>query len=204
MTTETKRFCGKCGAPLDAEMRFCVGCGQPVAAPAPSANQPVATAQARPSGDQVLGVIAGLNKPKGLFSVQSWNLIVTRQRLVFALMTKEMMTDAARQTDDQAKAEGKGWMGRLAARFGWLQLMVDKYAAMPVDQALAENPENFGLLSSEIKKVKLERRTNSKRHTHSNHLIVEAVTGKFDFELMGGGMDEARDLLTSALGAAVR
>ena len=194
--TETCRFCGKCGAPLEADMRFCVSCGQPAAAPAQAA-------QPQPTGEQVLGVIAGLNKSKGLFSVQSWNLIVTRQRLVFVLMTKEMMNAAARQTDDQAKAEGKNWMGRLAARFGWLQLMVDKYAALPVDQSLAENPENFVLLPARIKKVKLERRTNSKQHTHSNHLVIEAVTGKYDFELMGGGMDEARDLLESVLGAAV-
>jgi len=201
--TENQQFCGKCGAPLDPNTRFCGSCGQPVASPAGAAPQAAGAVQPRTTGEQVLGVIAGLNKRKGLFGVQSWNLIVTRQRLVFALMTKEMMNDAARQTDDQAKAEGKGWMGRIAARFGWLQLMVDKYAGMPVDQALAEQPENFALLSTEIKKVKLERRTNSKQHTHSNHLIIEAVTGKHEFELMGGGMDEARELLTTALGAAV-
>jgi len=199
--TQTPRFCEHCGAALNPDARFCNLCGQAVeAAPAPAAATATPAAPAEP----VLGVIAGLQRRKGLFGSDMWNLVVTPRRLIFALMTKEAMNDAVRQMKDQAKGEGKGFWGQMVAQMGWLQLMVDKYAAMPLEQTLSEQPDNFSFALNQVKKAKIEHRLNSKQHTSSNHIILETTSGKHEFQMMGGGLDEARRLLTSVLGGAVQ
>jgi len=152
----------------------------------------------------VVGVIACIQRRKGLFGYQTFNLIVTPARLAFALMPQEMMNDAVRQTQEQAKREGKGFLARVAAQMGWLDIIVQRYAAMPVEQALAEHSENFFLRNDQIRTVKIEHRRDSKTHVSSNHLIIEALPGKYQFELKAGGREETRQLLESVLGAAVR
>lgn len=197
--TVAPRFCEHCGAPLNPGAQFCNQCGQTVKAveAAPVAGQP---APAEP----VVGVIAGLQRRKGLFGSDMWSLVVTPRRLIFALMTKEAMNDAVRQMKDQAKGEGKGFWGQMAAQMGWLQLMVDKYAAMPLDQTLSEQPDNFSFALNQVKKVKIQRRHNTKQHTSSNHIVVETTSGNHEFQVIGGGLDEVRTILTSVLGVAVQ
>jgi hypothetical protein len=174
---------------------------QPAPAPAPVPTEAVRSAD---PGEPVVGVIAGLQRRKGLLGYQTWNLVVTPQRLVFALMTQQMMNDAVRQAQEQAKREGKGLMARIAAQMGWLNLMVEKYHAMPVDAALAEQSENFFFLVNQIKKVKVEHREDRQQHTSSDHVTFEATSGKYEFELKAGRPDEARQVLASVLGAVVR
>ncbi len=199
--TQTPRFCEHCGAALNPDARFCNQCGQTVQA-VPAAPAPAAATVA--PAEPVLGVIAGLQRRKGLFGTENWNLVVTPKRLIFALMTKDMMNDAVRQVKDQAKGEGKGFWGQMVAQMGWLQLMVDKYAAMPLDQTLSEQPGNFFFLPEQVKRVKVEHRRDSENHTSSDHIIFETVAGKHQFEMKGGSPEEARRLLASVLGAAVR
>ena len=198
--TETEHFCGHCGAPLVAGAQFCGKCGETVAAAAPAE----ATIPAADQGEKVLGVIVGLQKRRGLFGSDIWSAIVTRERIAFALTTKDMMNDAVRTARDQAKSEGKGFLGQVAAQMGWMQLVVNHYAAMPVPQALAEQPGNFYFLPNQIRKVKVEHRRNSQQHMSSDHVVFETTSGKYEFQLLGGGRDEARSLLASVLGAAVQ
>jgi hypothetical protein len=108
---ELPRFCSQCGAQLEATAKFCGTCGGTAAAPEATATGtspapgPQATAAPRPqpspgvaaappvataasSGEPVLGVIAGAQRRKGLLGYQSFNVVVTRDRLVFVLMTR--------------------------------------------------------------------------------------------------------------------
>lgn len=214
--TQSPRFCENCGAPLNPGARFCGQCGQTVrAAGATPAGSPPQAVQPAPapvpapqeeagSAEPVVGVLAGLQRRKGLLGYQTWNLVVTPQRLVFALMTQQMMNDAVRQAQEQAKREGKGLMARIAAQMGWLQLMVDKYHDMPVDATLAEQSDNFFFLVNQIKKVKVEHREDRQQHTSSDHVTFETTSGKYEFELKAGRPAEARQVLASVLGAVVR
>ena len=213
--TQTPRFCEQCGAPLNPGARFCGQCGHSVKAAAAPPAPPTAAAQPAPAtapvaareagpGEPVVGVLAGLQRRKGLLGYQTWNLVVTPQRLVFALMTQQMMNDAVRQAQEQAKREGKGLMGRIAAQMGWLQLMVDRYAATPVEEALAEQPENFFFLPNQIKKVKVEHRVDHDQRTQStDHVVFETTNGKYEFELKAGRPGEAKQILESVLGNKV-
>ncbi len=201
------RFCEQCGAALGPAARFCGQCGSPVhgatAAPAQPRPQPMASQPAEP-GEPVLGVIAGAQRRKGLLGHQTFSIVVTPQRLVFAEMTQQMMKDAVRQANEEAKREGAGWLGRIAAQMGWLNVMVRRYQAMPVEQALRERPDNFFVLNSHVRKVTIDEREDVNTELSSYHLVIEATSDKYDLELKAGRPDEARQLLRGVLGAAVR
>jgi quercetin dioxygenase-like cupin family protein len=157
-----------------------------------------------PEGEPIVGVIAGLQRRKGLLGYETFNVVVTPGRLVFALMTQQMMNDAVRQAQQEAKSQGKGLLGQMAAQMGWLSIMSERYHATPVEQALTERPENFFIPNNQIRKVKVERREDRQRHTHSDHVIFEATSGKYEFELKGANPGDVRQLLGQVLGAAVR
>jgi quercetin dioxygenase-like cupin family protein len=211
--SEQPRFCEACGGPLGLGARFCGRCGQAAkplgqtaaAAVAAPAQAPSPAPAAPPtSAEPIAGVIPALQRRKGLLGYQSFNLIVTPRRLVFTLMTQQMMNDAVRQANDEAKQQGKGLLARMAAQMGWLNVVVRRYASMPVDMALAEQPDNFFVLTSQMRKVHFERHEDRQRHTHTDHVIFEATSGKYEFELKSGQPGEARELLQRVLGAAVR
>jgi hypothetical protein len=220
---ETQRFCGQCGAQLEPTARFCGQCGSTVAAqpgpavtssaPAPQTSpaampsaqpRPAAAAQPGPASEPVLGVIAGAQRRKGLLGHQTFNIVVTRERLVFALMTDKMMKDAVAEMNRRAKAEGKGLLGRIGAQMGWLNWMVERYAAMAPAAALTENKDNFFVPNSTIRKATVEEQHDQEDYRTETKLKIESVPGKFEFVLTAGNGNEARQVLRNAIGAAVR
>ena len=226
------KFCDQCGAALNPGARFCSTCGQPVRplptapqpgsaaesmqpaaqpppvqlspVPRPAPTAPPTTPQPAPGGERVLGVIAGAQRRKGLLGFQTFSVIVTPARLVFAETTSQMQKDAVREAAEEAKREGKGLLGRMAAQWGWLNRIVDKYQAMPVEAALRETRDNFFILNAHVRKVSVQEKRDMETHQRSYHLVIEASSGKYGFELKAGGPDEARQLLRQTLGAAVR
>lgn len=201
------RFCGKCGAQMDGDARFCGKCGSTVAvSPATSAQPaPVAPApvQAQPSGEPVLGVITGAQKKKGLFGFQTFSIVVTNQRLVFAEMSNKMMNEAVKEMNRRAKAAGKGLLGVIGAQMGWMNVLVEKYSSIGPDAALAESKENFFIPNNTIQKVTIWEEDNEDGPSWTM-CKIEAVSGKYEYRLTGGNGNEARKILRNAIGAAVR
>lgn len=203
---EVPPVCSQCGATLPGGSRFCGRCGAAVSGVAVPVEAAPPSAQATPAatGEPVLGVIAGLQRRKGLFGRETFNLIVTPGRLVFALMTDQMMKDAARELGEQAKREGKGLLGRMAAQMGWLGVMAERYSRMPVATALAEHRENFFIPNNTVQRVRFEQQRDDETHRTTHFLKIEAVSGKYSFELLGVDPGPARALLRKVLGAAVK
>lgn len=204
---DVPRFCGKCGAPMDANAKFCGKCGNTVAVspgaqvqPAPVASAPVA---AQTSGEPVLGVITGAQRRKGLFGFQSFSIVVTPQRLVFAEMSNKMMNEAVKEMNRRAKAAGKGMLGVIAAQMGWMNVLVEKYSAMAPDAALAEGKDNFFIPNNTIHKVSIWEQDDDDGPSWTM-CKIEAVSGKYEYRLTAGNAKEARQILRNAIGAAVR
>lgn len=204
---DVPRFCGKCGAQMDANAKFCGTCGStavvsPVAQaqPAPAAPAPVAT---QSSGEPVLGVITGAQRRKGLFGFQTFSIVVTNQRLVFADMSNKMMNDAVKEMNRRAKAAGKGFLGVIGAQMGWMNVLVEKYSTLGADAALAESKDNFFIPNNTIRKVTIWEQDNEDGPDWTM-CKIEAVSGKYEYHLTGGNGNEARKILRNAIGAAVR
>ncbi len=212
------RFCSYCGKPLGPAARFCGACGKPVPAastpapaatpPAPAAPAPIPTPQApaaasHPS-EPIIGVIPWVIRRTGTLGMktESYTLVVTPQRLIFALLTKEARDENIRKAQEQAKAEGKNVFQRIGA-----QMNADNGAAyfnMSPDAALAENPANFFLLNQQVESAKITSYSDDEGGVTTYYLELKGGFGKMKFEM--GRLNErgARQVLRQALGAAMR
>ena len=210
------RFCEQCGVVLDPEARFCSQCGQPTpsqqvpAAPAtPAAPRPApapaapAAAPPRPaSAEPVIGVIPYVEERKGMFRTTNYNLVFTPQRMVLATVTSRMLQDAARQAAEESKREGKGFFGRMAATMGSSSSLWQRYLTMPVEDILAEHPDNSFLPLSHIRRVRIKQEIDE--DDSIDKLILETTSGKRTFTLKGMDGREAKKFLHDILGDIVR
>ena len=210
-----KKFCTNCGNPIDTGARFCAYCGQSLnqihsnAAPAnqieattsstsitpqpgiaANTNGPAAKVDFTPSVEQIVGVIPGISRKKGMFNYESYHIIVTPKRLIFAAVTNEIMKDEAQ------KSSGKGMGSYLKTALAGNDF-TQRYLNMAPEQAMHESPENFGVDLSSIRKVKIEKGTLylDGRKQDEGKLIIETVGDKFSFMLRNNYYDIARQLI---------
>jgi hypothetical protein len=155
------------------------------------------------SGESVVGVIM-LRKPKSLGRYDSIAGVLTDQRFIFAQMTSEMLKDAVQQARDEAKANGKGFLGQwsdqLKASFGYTK----RYLGMQPEAIIAETPGNFALDNNSISeiKVKLKSIGNQEMNRQEFEIELKSSMGKYEFR-----MDEDNDsvkLLKQVYGERVK
>ena len=219
----TPKYCGTCGAPLHADARFCSMCGhsiQPVPdvpAQAPLAvQQPgdVSQAYASPANAQpayappvepIVGIVPGVQRHGGFLGlkVDSFNLVITPSRLVLAHMTKKMMNDAVMVARNEAKAQGRGMLGQMAAQMGWMKVICRQYQSMPVD-AILQFAGSFFIPLATIQRVRIDVRRASEDTASKPELVIGTTGGRYRFDLVGMSAGEARQLLKQVLGSVVR
>lgn len=225
--SQTSRFCTNCGRALQAGVRFCGQCGAPVQpAPADPAQPPSATPQPPayaaprpPDGpasaatapqapaEPILAAIPGLQRRKGFLGigVETMNMVVTPQRLIVAMVSQQMMKEAVAAARDQAKGEGKNWLGQVAAQMGWMQLICRQYASMHPDAILAQYPGSFAIPNASVSRIRFkESSMDDDGSTTAAQMILETTGGKHRFEMTGTGPREARQILRQILPHAIR
>lgn len=227
---QTKRYCYYCGAPAPDDALFCGRCGKsiapadaasaPVAPPPPplepSAPPPPPAAQPTPStpppppaaapGDQILGIIPAVQQSKGFMglSVKSYNLIVTSDRLVFAFVSPKMANEAVTAARQEAKNQGKGFMGQWAAQMGWMNVMCERYRTMSIAEILKTHPDSFVIPCAQIKRIRLRESHDDEDGRTSREMTVETVSGKFKFSLAGMSVRDTGRILGQALPGLIK
>lgn len=200
---EEQRFCTNCGVPLVLGGRFCASCGHEIegAAPGPAAKTnvpPAQVSQPATSGEQLIGIIPAVSRRKGLMSTEGFNIVVTDRRMIFAAMTPEMIKEAGKE---------KGKDGFIAGILGAATAGYDlweRYLTISPEAALKENPQNFFVELSQVKKVKLEpgssRRDNIRgvEVYESSHLEIETSGEKYSFLLPSQFHGKAQDVIHKA------
>ena len=98
-----------------------------------------------PPVEQILGVAGNLVRTSGFLGMkrQTFSVILTNYRVIFAEMTKERINALIEQARQSAKAQGEGFFGQWGAQLGTSFNYHQIYWQMPPDAALAESPNNF-------------------------------------------------------------
>jgi pSer/pThr/pTyr-binding forkhead associated (FHA) protein len=205
--------CPQCGHLLPPGVKFCIKCGAAVdgqAAPAaPAAHEPApsqgpASAQApvpvQGPAESVVGIVPAIERRKGLFRTESYNLVLTLQHLVFARLTSEMQRAAADQAKQEAKAQGKGIFGQWGATMGSGGAIVERYYQMPVEAILREHPDNFVIPVDQVRKVTFSR--GDIEVSKSDRMVIHAGE-KIKLDLKGSSIGEAKKVLRQVLGQRV-
>jgi hypothetical protein len=221
-----KRFCTQCGTPLDSEDKFCASCGRPVKAPAAAAAAPVVptaapaapiaapvtspvtpaappaqpSSEAQPMPQRDIETVTGavqVVRRKNMFSFETFHLILTSKRMIFAAFTNDIVKQAAREAGQTGFFSGL--VGAATIGFTYYK----KYLTMDPEAVLRENPQNFALQRSNIRKVKLEmgsrHRDPKTRHEtwDESKLDIETTTEKYSFRVPHQLHDQAQAVLNN-------
>jgi hypothetical protein len=197
--TATPNLCAQCGAPLQPNGRFCTQCGQPTVA---TGSTPTSAGPAQ-TDEPVLGVIPYVERRKSLFAADTFNLVVTPQRIILATVTAQMVKDEAARANAEAKSQGKGVLARTAATWNSRAALWQKYLTMPVADILAQHPGNSFIPLPQIKSAKIDRTFDSESNA-PDRLIIDTTAGKHAFELKNAGSNETRQLLKQVLGNVMK
>jgi hypothetical protein len=216
----TPRFCSTCGSPLAPGNRFCAKCGAPVqtapaapaqpVAPVPPAQVVQVVVPAPAAAEPIVGIIS-VQRRKGFMGVsaETFNMIVTPQRLAMVSVSNKTMQEAAIAARDEARAAGKGFFGQMGAQMGWLNVLYRRYQETPVDVSLAQNPGSFAILNQEIRSIRVKDPAivhvgPEREDTERTEMTIETPAGKQKWELVNMKAREARQILQQTLGGIVR
>lgn len=118
-----------------------------------------------------------------------------------------MAKDAAQQARDQAKAEGKGFLGQwgdqLKSGFHFSQ----RYLTMTPNAALAETPGNFALENSGIREVKLHLKEDHRgggNAQYDREFSVEFKSTQGEYEFRMAEISQFTELLKQVYGDRVK
>jgi hypothetical protein len=201
-----KKFCTNCGAVLEKGASFCGSCGQKLSEPvAGSAAKPARAAKSVPTtkpaqeagAEKLVGIIPAVSRKKGFIGMEAFNVVVTERRMIFAIMTTEMIKEEA-----QSVSKGKGLAGFFSGVTAGYSLY-KRYLDMPPEAALKENPQNFSVDLNRIKKVKVKEGRDLRRGTgvpqyDESHLEVETPGEKYKFVVPHNFLDTAREVMHKA------
>jgi hypothetical protein len=204
-------FCPNCGIPVEASQRFCPSCGTklgPVPTPPPQVTQTNAPAASVPIltsvpqvpvapvlassilNERIVAIVPNLKKPKSFGRWDTYNLIVTERRCIFALLTSDMLNRAIKEANEQGKSQGKGFMDRwgdqLQASMGYWK----QYESIEPEKALRENKENFSVDLSAVKSAYVNRKEKDGQgrnaiKIHYWEVVIETRSDKFKYESDG-------------------
>ena len=213
-------FCPFCGTSVREDHKFCPSCGNPLepipqkststsqATPTPQSQQPVPApqppaalqpTQVQPiQGETIREIIPNLIVSKSLGRTDTYNLIITERRSIFAKLTSEIINETVKMRRDKAAAEGKGFFGKWKAQMQGFNTYTDWYKDKTPDKALGETPGNYALDNSAIRNIKVNEDSNDEGGMDLYYIEITTPTGKLNFKTQY----DPRKLLQAAYGSA--
>jgi hypothetical protein len=176
----------------------------PPAPPPPAYPQPVEAAPAPVFyNEPVCGAITGGTRQKGFLGMSSsqYTLVVTNQRIIFATLTKEISQQQVNLALEAARAQGKGllsqWGAQLTTNVG------QHYFQMAPQAILAEHPDNFFYLNSQIRSVSFSSYSDDESYRTEYTMTLDTVSGKIKLKYDLLNIPDVRALLIQTLGPIV-
>jgi hypothetical protein len=157
-------------------------------------------------GERIAGVIPAIRRKTGLFSSKTYSLVVTDRRILFAELTQQMATQAAKDAAEEAKAQGKGFFARAAQTALSGHRIYQKYWQMAPEAILAETPGNYAVELRDIVSVRVKAGMWDEVHDQHHHdeMHIKTHGEKMKLTFVHGSARDAKKLLQGLLGKIVR
>jgi hypothetical protein len=190
-------YCTNCGKQVQINHKFCQSCGTPVESlassdspdspatanpvkPTPPDIPPPAESPASSYTETVKMVIPNLTISKSWGRSDTYNVIVTDRRSIFAKLTNPIMSETIKLRREKAAAEGKGFFGKWAAQMAGFNNYTERYSVLSPDQALNETGGNFAIDNASIRKVKV--RLSSDEDSAEYEVEIITANEKLNFK----------------------
>jgi hypothetical protein len=139
--------------------------------------------------EQIQAVIPQVRKPKSFGRSDTYTLVLTESRMIFAELTSDMLKEITMEAQRKGKEEGKGFFARWGDQLKASMNYAERYWKMTPDEALHENAKNFSLANSTVKKIKVSTKDSSSGPDDPGRsyteLKIESSNGKYEFKCDG-------------------
>jgi len=156
--------------------------------------------------DTVIGVVPTLKKGKSFGRWDTYTMVVTDTRSIFAQITSAMLQQIGKEAAEQAKAEGKGFFGRWGAQLKAHLSFSQRYLDMSPDEILSENKDNFFINNDDIRTIKIRSKTKSSGNDDADTVVTEVTIEAKGNKLVYTADSlsrETKDMLKSMFGSRV-
>ena len=158
-------FCTNCGKPYNEQHKFCQSCGTPLEPPSQTAQPvlpaasgistaPVSRASAPIPGETVRVIIPNLQQNNALGKRDSYYLMVTDRRSIFAKVTEQVGRRAVQMRQEKAQEQNLGFFGRWKQQVAGPDMCLEFFKTLTPDQMLADSAENFAVDNAQIQGVR--------------------------------------------------
>lgn len=226
----TSGFCTFCGNQLASGARFCGNCGHRIemqqagfadasihapqqghapmvtpSSPQNTAPQPVPPSPGNANHvkvEVVLKVLPILQRRKGLFGSQSFAVVLTSHRLIFALVTSQMLQEATQEARRHARDQGKSFLNQWGAMMTSGLRFSERYLGMEPGTILGEHGENFYFLHNQIQQVRLKN-SDPDEPNDRDQVEIYSNGARHRYTIAYGSLKEVREALKPFYGNRV-
>ena len=135
--------------------------------------------------EKILAVVPQAVKPKFLGMGDTYTIVCTDQRTIFAKLTSQMMKDAASEAQEKGKEEGQGFFSRWGSQIKSTMSYHNRYWEMSPDEILGQTEGNFDLSHASLSKLKAKRKVHrdESNYQEETELTFESPQGKMKYKL---------------------
>ena len=126
-------------------------------------------------------VLHNIRKAKMFGTPETYNVVVTESRCIFAGLTADLLKKAAAEANEKGKDEGKGFLGRWGDQIAATLTYGDRYLNMSPDDVMRENPKNFSINLNDIKSISFNEKTRVQ-----DKGIIKRIYGEVTFDTNQG------------------
>lgn len=152
--------------------------------------------------EKVMGVIPDLRT--GLLGRDSFSLIVTQKRMIFAEYTTDLMKKERNKA--VSKSESKGMMAKLNASVSSSFNFHNRYYDMDPEEILIESPNNYEIRPEQVKSIKIRSGQWDPESGKEavNKMIIKWSGGKNKFNFTQMNPNQVKDLLLPLMGTKLK
>lgn len=139
----------------------------------------------------ILGVIP--NVTSGFFGTKAHTLVLTREGIIVAQVTNDMMREHAAKVREETKNEGM--LKRTLATLTSGQSLHQRYHDMHPADILAETPGNFLIPSGQITSIRVKQAPSDDERRHPHKLRIKWAGGTETYSFTSMEATEAKTIL---------
>ncbi|MCR3922666.1 MAG: hypothetical protein NUK65_09155 [Firmicutes bacterium] len=103
--------------------------------------------------DSNVYMVLSATKKDGFLKASSCFLIFSQDKIIVAILSKEMQNSESRKMQEQIKAEGKGFFKGAAAMMNFWSNFSNRYYDLSPEEILQEESSNFMIINNEVEKI---------------------------------------------------
>jgi len=157
-------------------------------------------------GERVIGIVPTLKKGKSFGRWDTYTMVVTDTRSIFAQMTGDMLKQIVAEAQRKAKEEGKGFLARWGEQIKASLSFSQRYLEMSPEEALSETRGNFVIANSDIHSIKIRNKSQSSGNDDVDRTVTELTiegAGKKLVYTVDSFSNETKDMLKNVFGERV-